>query len=353
MKDPYTHITRAGGSFACINSGKGFVSYFDTFLEKIQFLYIIKGGPGTGKSGLMAYIARKAEERGEDVWRIWCSSDPDSLDGVILRKRQIAIVDGTAPHVAEPHIPGVDSEILNLGAFWDGKKLQEHRRTVEKLNQEKSDAYGRAFSLLRAAESLLEVHINLLSRYINKESMARTVKRILCTDGLRCEPSPVLTVPLCSIGMQGSICLEPYIQEAKKILTLPRFYGVDLLLLEELRKNAEKFGIAALVSPDPLTLYPDSLYLVKKGILIRRGEPLSLTNEKALSLRRLAALPKGDEKKYLRELEKRENDLWNLAQKEFIGISKHHFEIEKIYGSAMDFSAVDRAKETLEESVFS
>ena len=306
MKDPYTHITRAGGSFACINSGKGFVSYFDTFLEKIQFLYIIKGGPGTGKSGLMAYIARKAEERGEDVWRIWCSSDPDSLDGVILRKRQIAIVDGTAPHVAEPHIPGVDSEILNLGAFWDGKKLQEHRRTVEKLNQEKSDAYGRAFSLLRAAESLLEVHINLLSRYINKESMARTVKRILCTDGLRCEPSPVLTVPLCSIGMQGSICLEPYIQEAKKILTLPRFYGVDLLLLEELRKNAEKFG-----------------------------------------------MPKGDEKKYLRELEKRENDLWNLAQKEFIGISKHHFEIEKIYGSAMDFSAVDRAKETLEESVFS
>ena len=61
MKSNYILLSRKSGCFACVNSGKGFLSYFDRFLEEIRYLYIIKGGPGTGKSGLMAHIAGLAE----------------------------------------------------------------------------------------------------------------------------------------------------------------------------------------------------------------------------------------------------------------------------------------------------
>ena len=52
MTEEYKLQNGEGGCFACINSGQGFRSYFDTFLGKMQYVYVIKGGPGTGKSGM-------------------------------------------------------------------------------------------------------------------------------------------------------------------------------------------------------------------------------------------------------------------------------------------------------------
>ena len=51
MTEEYKLQNGEGGCFACVNSGQGFRSYFDTFLGKMQYVYVIKGGPGTGKSG--------------------------------------------------------------------------------------------------------------------------------------------------------------------------------------------------------------------------------------------------------------------------------------------------------------
>ena len=42
-----------------------------------------------------------AEEAGLKTEYILCSGDPDSLDGLILPGKAVAIVDGTAPHIQE------------------------------------------------------------------------------------------------------------------------------------------------------------------------------------------------------------------------------------------------------------
>ena len=84
------------------NSYKGFWSLYDEFvnLPEIRRLYIIKGGPGCGKSTFMKTIADAVKEAGYDVERILCSADPDSLDGIYIPALHIAYVDGTAPHAA-------------------------------------------------------------------------------------------------------------------------------------------------------------------------------------------------------------------------------------------------------------
>ncbi len=86
--------------FLGANSGGGFQSLYDGFTDPggLRDLMVLKGGPGVGKSTFMKYIGRRAEEAGEDVEYIWCSGDPDSLDGVLLPRLGIAAVDGTAPH---------------------------------------------------------------------------------------------------------------------------------------------------------------------------------------------------------------------------------------------------------------
>ena len=88
--------------FLGANSPGGFYSLYDQLLppERAQRIYILKGGPGCGKSTLMRRVAQRMEEQGIPVERILCSGDPDSLDGVVIPALEAALVDGTAPHAA-------------------------------------------------------------------------------------------------------------------------------------------------------------------------------------------------------------------------------------------------------------
>ena len=114
--------------FLAANSPSGFVSFFDELYNPYRNCraYIIKGGPGTGKSSFMKYIAVKAADRGYEAVLCPCSSDPDSLDGLIIKDLKTVIIDGTAPHTVEPVYPGACEEIINLGVFWNGDALYKN-----------------------------------------------------------------------------------------------------------------------------------------------------------------------------------------------------------------------------------
>ncbi|MCQ2450419.1 MAG: hypothetical protein MJ080_00370 [Clostridia bacterium] len=118
--------------FLAANSYKGFISKFkdNYFPEKGYRVYIIKGGPGTGKSSFMKKIAEKAKEKGHTVTLGYCSSDPDSLDAVIIEDMKTLFFDGTAPHTLDPVYPGVCESIIDLGRFWNEKELQKNRYSI-------------------------------------------------------------------------------------------------------------------------------------------------------------------------------------------------------------------------------
>lgn len=131
--------------FACANSSKGFKNLFDSNLKDLDKIYILKGGPGTGKSSLMKKIGTAMAKQGVPVEYIHCSSDPDSLDGVVIRSRSVAIVDGTAPHVIEPKAPGAVEEYVNLGVAWDVDKLAKNKDKIQALQKEISSCYPKAY----------------------------------------------------------------------------------------------------------------------------------------------------------------------------------------------------------------
>lgn len=113
--------------FAASNSAGGFYSDYSAVFDRarIRRLFAVKGGPGTGKSRFLREVALCGERVGYRCEYIYCSSDPDSLDGIILSRGEdgIALLDATAPHVYEPSRPGFREEIVNLGAFWDAGRL--------------------------------------------------------------------------------------------------------------------------------------------------------------------------------------------------------------------------------------
>lgn len=82
------------------NTPQGFVSRFDQLGDADEGwrCFVIKGGPGSGKSTMMKKAAAHLMAQGRDVEIIHCSSDVNSLDGVICPSLKISVADGTPPH---------------------------------------------------------------------------------------------------------------------------------------------------------------------------------------------------------------------------------------------------------------
>ena len=125
--------------FGASNSADGFVNYFPRIFNKDSCcrIYVVKGGPGTGKSRFMREVADEAERRGMSVKYYYCSSDSSSLDGIIIEDMRVGFVDGTSPHVYEPTCVGSFEQIVNLGDFWNEEELFQKREQIETLGKGK------------------------------------------------------------------------------------------------------------------------------------------------------------------------------------------------------------------------
>lgn len=83
------------------NTGYGFYSLYDNINPnpgEVNAIFIMKGGPGVGKSSFMRWIGQQMRERGYDIEEHNCSSDNGSLDGVKIPAIGVSLIDGTAPH---------------------------------------------------------------------------------------------------------------------------------------------------------------------------------------------------------------------------------------------------------------
>ena len=142
--------------FLGANTPKGFYSLFSELYspEDGWVLYIIKGGPGTGKSSFMKRVAAAAEKKGLYCERIYCSSDPDSLDAVIIPSLKVSIADGTAPHVIEPKYPGVSEVIIDLGQYRNDALLRERRSEIISKTKETSAEHKKCVDFLEAARGV-------------------------------------------------------------------------------------------------------------------------------------------------------------------------------------------------------
>ncbi len=140
--------------FPGANSAYGFYSlYGQLYGSAAEKVFILKGGPGTGKSTLLNRIGEAMRADGFDVEYHYCSAAPHSLDGVVIPAAGVALLDGTAPHVVDPRYPGAVEEILNLGDYWEEAPLVKHRETIRALVDGIGLFYKQAYVYLAAAKS--------------------------------------------------------------------------------------------------------------------------------------------------------------------------------------------------------
>ena len=332
--------------FAAANSGRGFRSYFREifFNESVKRRYVIKGGPGTGKSSLMKRIGALCEREGREVEYYYCSSDTDSLDGIVIDS-SVAMLDGTAPHSFDTLLPGALDEIVNLGAFWDSDGLAEQVDAIKDISRKKRIAYERAYQYLSAAlETSLAIG-SLASDIINygklHAAVVRKCEQIPCSSRGALIPSPVS-----AIGSKGSVRFNTLEESASRIYVIEDLYGAGRLYTLALTSELLARGCELRVAYGTVDTESIEAVLVRESgecFVIGRADDFGdYADVSVINCKRFVypeRIPRI--RKEYRAGERAYKQLVELAQKELFEAGAAHAELESIYTAHMDFDALD------------
>lgn len=344
--------------FLGANTPGGFYSLFDELHspEEGWLLYIVKGGPGTGKSSLMKKIAAEADKRGLYTERIYCSSDPQSLDGVILPGLKVSIADGTSPHVLEPEYPGVSEVIVDLGACRDDKKLRENRETILRLTKENKGKHAECARFIAAAAAAAAEVRKLTSPALDREKLDKFI-------GLLCERELGVVSARGKIRRRFLSALTPegvrvfsdtFEGLAQRSLLLRDDYGAAAPeILSRFTQNAVKRGYEVIVCPSFLSpdVLIDHVIVPELDFGIFTDGPLTkafLSGARAVQCTRFMdkeAL--SFQKNRLSFAKKTGRELIREAVKKQKEAKALHDELEKYYIGAMDFAGVEETAKKL------
>ena len=318
--------------FAASNTSRGFVSYFaENFRERADRCYIIKGGPGTGKSRLMSEMADAFCDSGGDVEYYFCSSDPTSLDGLFVKcdGYSVAVVDGTAPHAEDIYYPGVKDNIIDVGRFWDPRILREAKNEINLFTGRKSRAYSSAYRALAAYGALRELSDALAAEAADAGVIADQCARLA-------EELPhgrLLRTPLSAVGMRGRVDYDSFSESAELTLTITdsRAYGISHLYFDRLVA-----AIGGRAAPDPIL--PSRYTAMMAGGVAVKDAYVGNAGGGAIDVSEFV-----DRSLYLMNKERidRLRLLADSALAEaldfFAEAGEAHMNIEKIFASAMNF----------------
>ncbi len=260
--------------FLGANTPRGFCSLFDQSYDRAEGwrVVIIKGGPGTGKSTLMRSVARHAIEAGLFTERIHCSSDPESLDAVIIPSLRRAIYDGTAPHVLEPCCPGACERLLDLGTAWNAELLFSRSERIAELSGQCSALHRQATQMLACASAFRSRVTDPAFAAADRKKTARAAERLCERFGLSRRSSSPGTISrrlASAVTPEGVMTVSrDYISSFGRVVpVLDRGTAVSGLLLAQLRDLLVERGYSVTECPCSLDhSLPEHLLLADEDI---------------------------------------------------------------------------------------
>ncbi len=134
------------------NTAYGFKGFYEDELRRRDPVVLLKGGPGTGKSSILKRVAAEAKRQGYDCELWYCSGDPSSLDGVMIKELNAVVTDATAPHASGAELPAIKDFIVDLASSLSHEKLAPNRDKIEEFFAIKRAAFKRAYRHLRLAK---------------------------------------------------------------------------------------------------------------------------------------------------------------------------------------------------------
>ena len=352
-------------SFLGANTPLGFVSFFDELYNPYDnsMAYIIKGGPGTGKSTLMKKVAKECERRNIATEKVYCSSDPESLDGIIVPDLGISIADGTSPHTLEPKFPGGCENIINTGAFWDKNKLRENADKIRTLTLENSIHHRRSVRYLAAAGTIAEENIRITSEYIDTDKTDNFALRFAMRELRKKKNSAPGTRKkrfISALTPKGYVFLDEGIKaSASRIIAIDDEYScASSVLLDRIGEIAVKNGYDVIFCHCPLKprMSCEHIIIPEKNlalITVRTAHKTNIEFDRIIHTKRFLRDGINEHISYLRFNRRLIRELIDEAINALKDAKDTHDKLEKIYVEAMNFTSLNEYLDSLLADIFS
>lgn len=347
------------------NTSEGFFSYYRYLLEKgTRRTFVIKGGPGVGKSVLMKKIGLRMVELGYDVEFHHCSSDNHSLDGIAILDAGIVMVDGTTPHIIDPKYPGGLDEIINMGEFWDQEAMRLNTEKIIVSTQEVSRLFARGYGFLRAArpiaDNLMEMHRRCMD-FAAANKLTGQLERALLED-------TYLPEAYSGLGKERHLFAAAYTPEGYIDFTDSILQGMERVyflegplgvgkstLMGKIATKAVQMGLEVEIYHTPLIPTKIGTVLLKNlNMAVTSSSKFKNNNYQTVNFKEL--LDQGRYKVYKEDIAADSKLLEDLISKGVAHIFKakaKHDILEQFYVPHMDFAAADQKQEEIFEKIVS
>ena len=346
--------------FMGANSPAGFCSLYDSLidLDTARDVLILKGGPGCGKSSFMRLVGRQLTEKGIRSEAILCSSDPESLDGIVFPDIGAAIVDGTAPHVAEPRFPTAVERYVNLGAYYNLMPIKARREEIRRLTLAFRQPYTRVTRALAAARALEDDMFDAVLDDRALRTLSKRVKGIIAREIRPGEKTAVKRRFLSAVTPAGLICrFDTARALCERVYELNDNYGLSHFMLSPILEAAvsarqEVYACYCPMNPEHKLehlLLPGLgvAFVTSSDIYPYDGKPFRRVRlDACLDIERLRG-----QRPRLRFLRKTERALMHEATEALGEAKTAHDKLEALYNPHVDFEGVYREAEKAAEEL--
>ncbi len=242
-------------TFLAANSANGFYSLFSEMTRRTDHsIYLIKGGPGTGKSSLMKKAALAALSKGMEVEQMHCSSDPESLDGLWIKDKKVIFLDATAPHCVDPRFPGAVEQILPLGEYWDTNALKEHKTEIISLSQSISGIFKSIYRLLGAVGQIQGMSDKIVSAAFAQEKAVEALTKFFRRQAILPLHKKGQTEKrfISAVSQNGVILYEDIVKDCKQVLLIEDPYECSFPVTDIANKMLADMGYDRICALSPL-----------------------------------------------------------------------------------------------------
>lgn len=336
--------------FLGANSCTGFYSLFENFTteDTVENVYIIKGGPGCGKSSFMRSIASALKDEGLEVEYILCAGDIDSIDGIYIPALKTAYLDGTAPHVLEPRYPGIREAYVNLGIYYAPAAIAPRFDEIKHYTDIYKSCYEKAYNCLEAAEKFQKGIYDKLFTEKTFSTIARRTQGIITRELKKTGRSRGRAVyrfisALCS---EGYVCrYDTAYAYCKNLYVIDNDFGLAPHLLNPICQAALSRGYDVIICPSPFIPSVTEHILIPELSLgfVSSCKNSPCTAEQYKHIRLDSLIDKETlrrNRRYYRSQTALRNALMEKAYEYLKNAELIHEEIERIYNPGVDFAGV-------------